>query len=463
MVAHIEHFWRANFLLFAVALFDFAHRFHQNRARTIIHPCQTETPAMPKREAKLGFIFVTLLLDILGLGLIIPVLPKLIESFTNNNIESASTIYGIMIAIYALMQFVFAPILGSLSDQYGRRPVILISLLGAGLDYLLLAFAPNLAWLFVGRVIAGITAANITTASAYIVDVSAPADRAKNFGILGVAFGLGFIIGPAIGGLLGDVGLRVPFLVVAGVTLLNWLYGYFVLPESLKPENRRPFSWRRANPVGSLSGLGRYPIVLALVATIVLASLAQNALQSVWVLYTGFRYDWGTRDVGYSLAVVGLSAAIVQGGLIGRIVAFFGERKALLVGLAVSVVSFTLYGLAPMGWMLYVIPFLGAFGSISGPSAQSIITQNVADNEQGAIQGALTSLNSLTGVVGPLIATNVFRYFISDAAPVQVPGAAFFVGALFLLFALGLAIRAFRRLPATAGQNVSEMPPMASH
>ena len=418
---------------------------------------------MPKREAKLGFIFVTLLLDILGLGLIIPVLPKLIESFTNNNVESASTVYGIMIAVYALMQFIFAPILGSLSDQYGRRPVILISLLGSGLDYLLLAFAPSLSWLFVGRVISGVTAANITTASAYIVDVSAPEDRAKNFGILGVAFGLGFIIGPAIGGLLGDVKLHLPFLVVAGITLLNWLYGYFVLPESLKPENRRPFSWRRANPIGSLSGLGRYPIVLALVSTIVLASMAQNALQSTWVLYTDFRYNWGPRDVGLSLAVVGLSAAIVQGGLIGKIVDFLGERKALLTGLSISVVSFILYGLASAGWMLYVIPFLGAFGSISGPSAQSIITQNVADNEQSAIQGALTSLNSLTGVIAPLIATNVFRYFISDAAPVTIPGAAFFIGAFFLVIALALAARTFRRLPETVAENVSEMPPMLPH
>ena len=418
---------------------------------------------MKQREAKLGFIFVTLLLDILGLGLIIPVLPKLIESFTNNNVESASTVYGIMIAVYALMQFVFAPILGSLSDQYGRRPVILISLLGAGLDYLLLAFAPTLSWLFVGRVIAGVTAANITAATAYIVDVSAPEDRAKNFGMLGVAFGLGFIIGPAIGGLLGDIALRLPFLVVAGVTLLNWLYGYFVLPESLKPENRRPFSWQRANPVGSLSGLGRYPIALALSSTIVLASLAQNALQSTWVLYTSYRYGWSPLYVGLSLAVVGLSAAIVQGGLIGKIVAFFGERKSLLIGLAISVVSFVLYGLAPMGWMLYIIPFLGAFGSISGPSAQSIITQNVADNEQGAIQGALTSLNSLTGVIGPLIATNVFRYFISDSAPVQLPGAAFFIGALFLLVALWLAARTFQRLPAPSGDHIAETPPIASH
>ncbi|MCB0138681.1 MAG: MFS transporter, partial [Caldilineaceae bacterium] len=229
------------------------------------------------------------------------------------------------------------------------------------------------------------------------------------------------------------------------------------------PENRRPFSWRRANPIGSLSGLGRYPIVLALVSTIVLASMAQNALQSTWVLYTDFRYNWGPRDVGLSLAVVGLSAAIVQGGLIGKIVDFLGERKALLTGLSISVVSFILYGLASAGWMLYVIPFLGAFGSISGPSAQSIITQNVADNEQGAIQGALTSLNSLTGVIAPLIATNVFRYFISAAAPVTIPGAAFFIGAFFLVIALALAARTFRRLPETVAENVSEMPPMLPH
>ncbi|MEZ4674032.1 MAG: TCR/Tet family MFS transporter [Caldilineaceae bacterium] len=426
---------------------------------------------MKKREAGLGFIFVTLLLDILGIGLIVPVLPKLIESFTSNNIESASTVYGVMVAVYALMQFLFAPVLGSLSDRYGRRPIILISLLGAGLDYLLLAFAPSLIWLFVGRVVSGITAANITTATAYIVDISPPEKRAQNFGILGAAFGLGFIIGPAIGGLLGDYGLRVPFFVVAGITLINWLYGYFVLPESLSPENRRAFSWARANPIGSLSGLARYPIVLALASTILCVALAQNALQSTWVLYTDYRYAWGPREVGLSLAVVGLTAAIVQGGLIRRIVPLLGERRALISGLAINAVSFVLYGLAPAGWMIYVIPFFGALGGIAQPSAQSIITQNVEANEQGAIQGSLSSLNALSAVIGPLLATQIFRYFISDAAPVHIPGAPFFLGSVLIILGLLLALNTFRRLPSTAtvaeqpeaGEAVAVEPPMAYH
>jgi MFS transporter, DHA1 family, tetracycline resistance protein len=402
---------------------------------------------MKNREPSLGFIFVTLLLDILGLGLIIPVLPKLIEEFSNHNLEQASTTYGILIAVYALMQFLFAPVLGSLSDKFGRRPVILLSLLGSGLDYILLAYAPTLAWLFVGRVIAGITAANITTASAYIADISPPEKRAQNFGIIGAAFGLGFILGPALGGVLGDVGLRIPFLVVAGITLLNWLYGYFVLPESLKPEHRREFSWVRANPVGSLFALGRYPLVLSLASTIVLSTLAQTALQSVWVLYTEHRFNWGVRDVGISLAVVGLTAALVQGGLIRRIMPILGDRRGLLLGLAISAVSFALYGLASAGWMMYVIPFLGALGGIAGPSAQSLITQSVQANEQGSMQGALTSLNALTGVISPLIATNIFRFFISAQAPIQLPGAPFFLGTIFLVLALFLALNTFRRLP----------------
>jgi DHA1 family tetracycline resistance protein-like MFS transporter len=414
---------------------------------------------MNKREPSLNFIFVTVLLDILGLGLIIPVLPKLIQSFTNNNIQSASSVYGILLGVYALMQFLCAPILGSLSDKYGRRPIILIALLGAGIDYLFLAVAPSLAWLFVGRVISGITSANITTASAYIADVSPPEKRAQNFGMIGVAFGVGFIVGPAIGGLLGNVGLRVPFLVVAGITLLNVLYGYFVLPESLKPENRRPFSWARANPIGSLVGLGKYPIALALASTIVLTSLAQNALQSTWVLYTGYRFNWGTGDVGISLAVVGLTAGLVQGGLIRQIVPRLGERRALLVGLGISVFSFVLYGLASAGWMMYAITLIGSLGGIAGPSAQSIMTQNVQANEQGAVQGALTSLNALTGVVGPLIATNIFRFFISESAPIQLPGAPFFLGAVFTLIGIVLAVNTFRRLPASRAVPESLPPP----
>ncbi len=407
---------------------------------------------MRKRQAGLGFIFVTLFLDIMGIGLIVPVLPKLIASFTNNDIANASTVYGIFVAVYALMQFVFAPVLGTLSDQYGRRVVILISLTGAGLDYLLLAFAPTLWWLFVGRIIAGLTASNLTAVTAYIADISAPEDRAKNFGLVGMAFGLGFILGPAIGGLLGSADLRLPFLVVAGITLLNALYGYFILPESLAPENRRPFTWARANPIGSLRAIRTYPVVLGLAMVIVLSGLAQNALQTVWVLYTGYRYGWGPGDVGISLAIVGLSAALVQGGLIGPIVKKLGEQRAIMVGLAISALTFTLYGLAPVAWLFYVIPFIGAFGAISQPSAQALITKSVQANEQGSVQGAIASLTSLTGVVGPLIATGVFRYFISDTAPILLPGAPFFVGALLQLIAVFFAARTFARFAAASNK-----------
>jgi len=406
---------------------------------------------MRKRQASLGFIFVTLFLDILGIGLIVPVLPKLIESFfveSSNSIANASTIYGLMVAVYALMQFLFAPVLGSLSDQYGRRAVILISLTGAGFDYLLLAFAPNLWWLFVGRVVAGITASNLTAVTAYIADISSPEDRAKNFGLVGMAFGLGFILGPAVGGWLGSFNLRLPFLVVAVITLLNALYGYLILPESLKPENRRPFSWGRANPIGSLVAIKQYPVVLALAFVIVLAGVAQNALQTIWVLYTDYRYSWGPGDVGISLAVVGLSAAIVQGGLIRPIVKTLGEQRAILIGLTINAISFTLYGLAPYAWMFYVIPFFGAFSAIFQPSAQAIITKSVQPNEQGAVQGAIASLTSLTGIVGPLVSTNVFRFFISDEAPFLLPGAPFFVGTLFLAAAVFFAARTFARFAA---------------
>jgi DHA1 family tetracycline resistance protein-like MFS transporter len=416
------------------------------------------------RQASLGFIFVTLFLDVMGLGLIIPVLPKLIEQFTSQNIEEASTIYGLMVALYALMQFAFAPVLGSLSDQYGRRVVILISLTGAGIDYLLLAFAPNLSWLFIGRMIAGITAANITAVTAYIADISPPEKRAQNFGVVGMAFGLGFIAGPLLGGLLGDIGLRLPFLVVAGITLLNALYGFFVLPESLKAENRRDFSWGRANPIGSLASLGHYPIVLGLAVVTVLSGLAQNALQSVWVLYTEQRFHWDPGDVGISLAVVGLSAALVQGGLTGRIVPRIGERRAIVVGLCISLVAYIFYGLATQGWMMYLIPFFGALGFIAGPSTQAIISKSVQPNEQGATQGALTGVLSLTGVLGPVIATNVFRYFISDLAPIHMPGAPFFLGAFFLLLAVLLATWLFRRIrPPAQTTSQPEAAPVLGH
>jgi DHA1 family tetracycline resistance protein-like MFS transporter len=284
---------------------------------------------MSARKPALGFIFVTLFLDILGIGLIIPILPKLIEQFSGGNISAASHTYGWLAALYSLMQFLCAPVLGSLSDRFGRRPVILSSLFGSGLDYLLLAFAPGLPWFFLGRIVAGITGANITAASAYIADVSPLEKRAANFGLIGAAFGLGFITGPALGGVLGSYSLRVPFLVAAGLALLNWLFGLLVLPESLPRENRRGFDWKRANPIGSFVALKRHPTVLGLTETYFLMNLAHQVFPSTWVLYTSHRYHWTPKQVGLSLAAVGVMAAIVQGGLVRRIIPRLGERRAI--------------------------------------------------------------------------------------------------------------------------------------
>jgi len=402
------------------------------------------------RKPALGFIFVTLFLDILGIGLIIPILPKLIEQLSGGDISDASSIYGRLVALYALMQFLCAPVLGSLSDRFGRRPVILGSLFGSGLDYLLLAFAPSIPWFFVGRVLAGITGANITAASAYIADVSPPEKRAGNFGLIGAAFGLGFIAGPALGGLLGNVGLRVPFLAAAGVTLLNWLYGVFVLPESLPREQRRPFDWSRANPVGSLTALKRYPVVFGLTATYFLFNLAHQVFPSTWVLYTGERYHWTSAQVGGSLAIVGIMAAIVQGGLARRIVPALGERRAIIVGLINGTVFMASYGLATHGWMVCALIIVGSFGAVANPALQGLVSRQVPLNEQGALQGALNSLNSLAGILGPIVATRLFGYFAGPRAPIYVPGMAFFAGSLMIFGALLMALRSFQKNPAIA-------------
>jgi DHA1 family tetracycline resistance protein-like MFS transporter len=343
------------------------------------------------------------------------------------------------------MQFVFAPVLGSLSDRVGRRPVVLISLLGSGLDYFLLAFAPNLAWFFVGRIIAGITSANFAAATAYIADISPPEKRAANFGLIGAAFGLGFILGPALGGLLGDVGLRVPFLVAGGLTLLNFVYGLAVLPESHALENRRAFSWARANPAGSLLALRNHPMVMGLVGTYFVFYLAHQVLPSTWVLYTSYRYHWTVGATGGSLAVVGLMAAIVQGVLTRIVVARIGEQKSALAGLLVGALSYAGYGLATQGWMIYAILVVGSLAGITSPSLQGLISRNVGADEQGSVQGALASLASVAGIVGPPIATAMFSYFISKGAPVHLPGAAFFFSAMLMLAAMLLAARSFRK------------------
>ncbi len=418
---------------------------------------------MSGRKPALGFIFVTLFLDILGIGLIIPILPLLVTELQGGNVALASHSVGLLAALYSAMQFLFAPILGSLSDHHGRRPVILGSLFGSGLDYLLLGLAPNLVWFYVGRVVAGITGANITAATAYIADVSPPEKRAANFGLIGAAFGLGFIAGPALGGLLGGYGLRVPFFVAAGLTLANWLYGFFVLPESLAPENRRKFSWARANPVSSLTALRHHPLVLGLAVSFFLTNLANFGLHALWVLYTGHRYDWKPSQVGASLAVVGIMAAIVQGGLARRLIPALGEVRSVTIGYLIGAVSFVGYGLAPEGWMIYAILVFGSLGGIGGPAAQGLISRNVAANEQGAIQGALASLGSVAGFLGPILSTSLFGYFISPKAPIQLPGVGFFLGALLILTSLAVALRTISRHPPKQTSVPAEVPVPAGH
>jgi DHA1 family tetracycline resistance protein-like MFS transporter len=394
----------------------------------------------------LVLILITLVLDILGIGLIIPILPRLIETFEGGSVAAASNTFGLLAALYSLMQFLCAPALGSLSDRFGRRPVILTSLLGSGLDYLLLAWAPSLGWFFLARLISGVTGANFAAAAAYIADVSPPEKRAANFGLIGAAFGVGFILGPALGGLLGNVGLRIPFLVAGGLTLLNWLYGWLILPESLAPENRRQFSWARSNPAGALLALRRYPMVLGLAGTFFLISLAHQCFPAIWVLYTSYRYHWTVGQTGLSLAVVGLMVAIVQGGLTRVIVPRLGEQRAALLGMAIASVSYCGYGLATEGWMIYAILAFGSLGGITGPAVQGLISREVGADEQGGVQGALTSLASVAGVVGTPLAARLFAFFIGDRAPIYLPGAAFFFSSILVVLGLLLALRSFRRV-----------------
>ena len=396
----------------------------------------------------MAFIMVTLFLDVLGIGIIVPVLPHLVTGMLGGNTSLAASYYGLLAGSYALMQFLFAPLLGALSDRVGRRPVLLVSLFGFGVNYIILGFAPTITWLFIARLFSGITGASVTTANAYIADISDATNRARNFGLVGAAFGLGFIFGPAIGGVLGHFGPRVPFFVSAGIVLANWLYGFLVLPESLPPEHRRPFSIRQANPLSSLLRLREYPMVAGLALAFMFAALAQRGLENVWVLYTQYRYGWGELQNGLALALVGLMAAVVQGYLVRHVVRHFGERKTVVLGLLIASLAFVLYGLADRGWMLLAMIAVGSLGGIAGPAIQALVTGSVSPTAQGAIQGMLTSLLSLTSIFAPLIATQLFAFFTRPEAPVNLPGAPFFVGSIFMALALAMVLRTFRRNPA---------------
>ena len=395
----------------------------------------------PASRAALAFIFVTVVLDVLALGVIIPVLPKLIEQFVGGDTATAARIYGLFGGVWALMQFVFSPVLGALSDRFGRRPVILFSNFGLGLDYVVMALSPTVGWLFAGRVISGITGASVTTAWAYIADVTPPEKRAAGYGVVGSAFGLGFVLGPAAGGILGAVSPRLPFWVAAALTLANAMYGLFVLPESLKRENRARFRWSRANPLGSLQLLRSRPQLAGLASLNVLYWLAHHSLTSVFVLYAGYRYGWGARTVGLTLALVGIASVVVQGGLVRPFVARFGERAGIMTGLLFGAIGFAVYGLAPTAGAFWAGIPVFAFMGLFGPSLQGMMTQRVGPSEQGRLQGANTSIMGLTGIFGPTLFATVFASFIGPRAGLHLPGAPFLLASLLLACGVAIAYR----------------------
>jgi DHA1 family tetracycline resistance protein-like MFS transporter len=395
----------------------------------------------PARGGAVIFIFVTILLDTLALGVIIPILPKLVESFVDNDTASAAKIFGVFGTAWALMQFFFSPILGGLSDRFGRRPVVLLSNFGLALDYVLMALAPSLAWLFVGRVISGITSASISTSFAYIADVTPPEKRAAVFGKVGAAFGAGFILGPAVGGLLGGMDPRLPFWVAAGLSFANTLYGFLILPESLPPDRRSPFRWKSANPLGSLHLLRSDRVLAGLSVTNFFGQVAHVVLPSTFVLYATYRYGWDAATVGLTLALVGICAMVVQGLGIGPIVSRLGERRALLLGLGCGAIGFLIFGVAPTGPLFWLgIPVM-AFWGVAGAATQSLMTRLVAPDQQGQLQGATNSVQSLSQLVGPFLFTLTFAYFIGAQAPAKLPGAPFLLASALLLLALVVAAR----------------------
>ena len=407
-----------------------------------------DAPPSGKRNAALIFIFITMLIDVLSFGVIIPVLPGLVRQFTGGDYVQAAWWIGLFGFLFAAIQFVSSPIQGTLSDRYGRRPVILLSCLGLGVDFMLMALAQSLPWLLVARIFSGMFSASFTTANAYIADVTAPEKRAKAFGMIGAAFGLGFIIGPALGGFLGAWHLRAPFWFAAGLALLNFLYGWFVLPESLPREKRTArFDWAHANPIGSLVLLKKYPQVFGLAAVVFLANFAHYVYPSVFVLFAEYQYRWTELQIGWVLAIVGVCSVIVQAGLIGPLVKKLGERRALLFGLACGVVGFCIYGLAEAGWMFLIGLPISALWGVAGPATQSLITRQVDASAQGRVQGALMSLVSLAGVFAPLAFAGTFGLFISKEAPVHLPGAAWLLAALLLFSAFLVGWRFAREKP----------------
>ena len=395
------------------------------------------TPGVGSKRAT-AFILVTILLDTIGFGIVAPVLPELIMELTGEGIGAAARYGGWLFFAYGAMQLFFAPIIGSLSDRFGRRPVLLCSLTAFGLDYILMGVAPTLTWLFIGRILAGVFGATYATASAYVADVSPPEERAKNFGLIGATWGIGFMIGPVVGGLLGEYGSRLPFFVSAAVVLINVVYGFFVLPESLAQEDRRPFVFTRANPIGAIRQMRSYPIVIGLFFSMVFYQIAHDANPSTWTFFTMLKFGWSERDVGLSMGAVGLMMAVVQAGLIGVVLKHLGERNAVIGGCLLMTLSYFGFAYANESWMMYafMVPF--ALGSIVTPAIRGILSNQVPDNAQGELQGAISSVISLSSLVAPIFMTQIFGYFTSDAAPIYFPGAPFWAAGILVLISIAI-------------------------
>lgn len=407
-----------------------------------------------RRQPAIPFILVTVLIDVMGIGLLLPVIPGLVGEFTTSR-DAQTYWFGAMMVTFGLAQFLCAPLLGALSDRYGRRPVLLTSITGLGLMFFLSAIVTSLPALLATRVLGGALAANFSVANAYVADITPPERRAKSFGLIGAAFGIGFIVGPAVGGTLGAIDIRYPFFLAAGLSLVNAAYGLFVLPESLPPDRRKPVAWRKANPFSSLAGLARLKSVGALVAVLGLVSLAQFVLHGVWVLYTGFRFDWGPRETGMSLFVVGLASVVMQGLLLGRMQSRFGERRLVLAGIASGAIAFTLYGLATRGWMMYAIIACNLLAFGVGPALNALVSRAADPREQGHAMGSLSSLASLMAVIAPLIGAPLLAEVSHLPAGDWRIGAPFFVSALLQVVALGIAVRHFRRHAAAPGPHVA--------
>lgn len=401
---------------------------------------------MKNSRASLTFIFITVVLDAMGIGIIIPIIPDLIMKLIGAGESEASLYGGWLMLSFAGMQFLFSPLMGVLSDKFGRRPVLLLAILGMGIDYIFHAFAPTIGWLFIGRLFAGITGASFTVANAYVADVSTREEKAKNFGMIGAAFGLGFIIGPAVGGLLGaHFSVEMPFYFAAALSLLNAAYGFFVLPESLAKEKRREIEWKNANPIGALYHLSKHKAVIGLIASLFFVHLAGQSLPATWTFFTKLKFNWSNAEVGYSLTVVGIMVALVQGGLTGIMVKKVGSRNTVFFGFLMWTSGMLMYVFVNSGWQLYAVLIPYCLGGMAGPTLQGLISNEVSDREQGELQGALTSLVSLSSVFGPLVMTFVFHYFTQENAPIYLPGAPYGLAAILMFIGFILASRTLLR------------------